>query len=243
MMANKNVDQHSYLASIYWFLHFQYNGWFFFACVGLFLISINTFNTQFRFSRKIFWLFAISCIPAYGLSVLWLKLPVLLYILIVVGAFMQFIAWIMMLLELRKIKLADISNNFLHKALFILVAICISIKILLQLGSVIPSVSQMAFSFRPIVIAYLHLILLAIISVFIINHISVTRLISNTKSALTGIIIFSCGVYLNELVLGIQGIASFSYFLIPYINQALFGVAIIIFCGLSILFISQMRKT
>jgi hypothetical protein len=156
---------------------------------------------------------------------------------------MQFVAWIIMLLELRKINLADISGNFLHKTLYILVAICLSIKFLLQLGSVIPSVSQLAFSFRPIVIAYLHLILLAIISVFLINHISATRLISNTKSTLAGIIIFSCGVYLNELILGIQGIASFSYFLIPYINQALFGVAIILFCGLSILFISQLRKT
>ena len=31
MMASKNYDQHLYLASVYWYLHFQYNGWFLFV--------------------------------------------------------------------------------------------------------------------------------------------------------------------------------------------------------------------
>ena len=34
MMANKIVQQNWYLAAQYFFLHFQYNGWFFFACMG-----------------------------------------------------------------------------------------------------------------------------------------------------------------------------------------------------------------
>ena len=35
MMETKNIHQDYYLASVYFFLHFQYNGWFFFACMGL----------------------------------------------------------------------------------------------------------------------------------------------------------------------------------------------------------------
>jgi hypothetical protein len=35
MMVTKNIHQNEYLASIYYYLHFQYNGWFFFACMGL----------------------------------------------------------------------------------------------------------------------------------------------------------------------------------------------------------------
>ena len=36
MMITKNIHQEEYLASIYYYLHFQYDGWFYFACMGLF---------------------------------------------------------------------------------------------------------------------------------------------------------------------------------------------------------------
>jgi hypothetical protein len=78
------------------------------------------------------------------------------------------------------------------------------------LGSTIPALSQLAFGFRPIVIAYLHLVLLAIISLFLF-FIYANHLIHFNKQIKIGIIIFSIGVLLNEIILAIQGIASFSY--------------------------------
>ena len=36
MMYAKMIHQNWYLAAEYFYLHFQYNGWFFFACMGLF---------------------------------------------------------------------------------------------------------------------------------------------------------------------------------------------------------------
>ncbi|MFZ4798783.1 MAG: hypothetical protein ACOYMA_14885, partial [Bacteroidia bacterium] len=44
MMLTKNLHQTPYLASVYFYLHFQYNGWFFFACMGLFVGLANRFN-------------------------------------------------------------------------------------------------------------------------------------------------------------------------------------------------------
>src|SRR5574343_55061 len=35
MWFTGNKTQHSYLAATYWFLHFQYNGWFFLGCMGV----------------------------------------------------------------------------------------------------------------------------------------------------------------------------------------------------------------
>ncbi|MBK6820560.1 MAG: hypothetical protein IPG85_13635 [Bacteroidetes bacterium] len=40
------------------------------------------------------------------------------------------------------------------------------------------------------------------------------------------------GVYTTEIVLAIQGIASFSYIPIPYINETLFIIALIILTGI-----------
>src|SRR5690606_18998709 len=42
MMATKTAHPDRYLASSYFFLHFQYNGWFFFACMGLLAHQLYT---------------------------------------------------------------------------------------------------------------------------------------------------------------------------------------------------------
>ena len=54
--------------------------------------------------------------------------------------------------------------------------------------------------------------------------------------------IFVAGVFLNELVLAVQGIASFSYTVIPFANEFLFIVAALIFSGIFILVLSQRKK-
>ena len=49
-------------------------------------------------------------------------------------------------------------------------AIALSVKLLLQLVSTIPSLSNLAFGFRPIVIGYLHLVLLGVIGVTVYGY-------------------------------------------------------------------------
>jgi hypothetical protein len=244
MMVTKNIPQHAYLASLYWFLHFQYNGWFFFAGMGLFFNYIGSIMPSIEKPSSIFWLFAVSCIPAYGLSTLWLEIPIWIYVIIVAAAIAQFVAWINLLWVLKKgslFKSEKIDN--LSKFLFLFVAIALSIKLSLQLGSTIPAISKLAFGFRPIVMAYLHLILLAVTSVFLIAYAYTTNLIRVNKLTIIGILGFIIGVFINELVLAVQGVASFSYTVVPYVNEILFGVAIFIMGSLLLLNISQFLKT
>ena len=126
--------------------------------------------------------------------------------------------------------------------ILVFVAFALSVKLILQLGSTIPYISQLAFGFRPIVIAYLHLVLLAIISLFILFYILSNHLIQMTKKMKIGIFLFSIGVVLNEMVLAIQGIASFSYTVIPYVNELLFGVALLLFFGIGYTAVQAIKK-
>lgn len=126
--------------------------------------------------------------------------------------------------------------------LFVLVAIAYTIKLLLQLGSTIPAISKLAFGFRPIVIAYLHLILLTVITVFLLTYIYTLKLIKVNKISRLSLLIFVAGVFANELVLAVQGIASFSYTNIKYANELLFGVSLIIAFGLILLLFSQKNQ-
>ena len=140
------------------------------------------------------------------------------------------------------------KNNFLEKYPLVLryilffVGVALSLKFILQLGSTIPALSQLAFGFRPIVIAYLHLVLLAIISLFLLFYIYANQFLTFNKQIKNGIIIFSVGVLLNEIILAIQGIASFSYTLIPFVNEMLFGAAIILVSGIGIIVFYSLKK-
>lgn len=241
MMASHNFNQNIHLASLYFYLHFQYNGFFSFACIGLFFSKLNLSEMEIRKNKSLFWMFFLSCIPAYFLSTLWAKLPMWLYVLVVISAIVQVLAWIQFVRStLGKLR-RDVSLFKSGRYLFIIIGIALSAKFLLQLGSTIPSISKLAFGFRPIVIAYLHLILLAIISVFLLSFMHYYKLINTNRPGTIGLITFVCGVYLNELVLGIQGIASFSYTMLPFVNEALFGIAVFIFGSLILLLASQRR--
>ena len=243
MRATKTIIQNNYLASIYYYLHFQYNGWFFFACMGFLISMLHLKASDHPFYKQFFYLFFISCIPAYFLSTLWLKLPMWIYVVTVLSALIQTYAWIRFLSLVVKTK-KEIITTFpiFLRNIFLFSGLALTLKILLQLGSTIPALSQLAFGFRPIVIAYLHLILLAVISLFLLFYIFATHLVRLNNSIKTGLIIFTVGVFLNEIILAVQGVAGFSYTRIPFVNEMLFGAAIVLVVGIGITALSSLRK-
>lgn len=239
MMATKSTNQHFYLAAVYAFLHFQYNGWFLFGCLGL-LIDMLSKKFGISISSGVFWAFALSCIPAYLLSVLWLQLPPWLYMMAVLAALLQLSGWIYFVIILVKQFSVFKTIERLPATILGLAAFAISIKLLLQLASVVPSIGKLAFGFRPIVIGYLHLVLLGIISFFLLSYLLINNYIVAGNQKFNGIKIFIAGVIINELLLMIQGVCDIYYSAFQYANQLLFVAAIIMFAGLAQLNYSQL---
>lgn len=244
MMATKNIHQDIYLSSVYFYLHFQYNGWFFFACMGLFFHKINVVVPDFKENKIIFYLFAFSCIPAYFLSTLWLRLPMIVYLLTAFAALTQVFAWGSLINQLRKHVSAIRDNTTLFtRYLFIYIGLAVSVKLTLQLFSIIPFISKLAFGFRTIVIAYLHLVLLAIISTFLISYIHTFGFVDSAKLIRNSIYLFTTGILLNEFVLLIQGVASFSYTLIPFGNEMLFAISLILVTSTLLFFLGSLKRS
>ena len=242
MMATHHIQQNLYLGSVYFYLHFQYNAWFLFACIGLLIDRLHEGNSNFIYNKNIFKLFVVSVIPAYMLSILWLKLPIYLYIFVVFAALTQILAWILLLKDsIYNLKQINI-DKYTKKILFI-IAMAMCIKLGLQLVSTIPSISQLAFGFRPIVIAYLHLVLLCIISLFLMNYINGFMFIKQNKNSKISLWIFICGIFINEFILGIQGVAALSYNMIPFANEILFINSCLIIIGIVGYFFSLKAKT
>lgn len=242
MMAHKMAHLNWYLASVYFYLHFQYNGWFFFACAGLLHSLFPSTIMQNKKFKLIFWLFTGSCVPAYLLSTLWMTLPLWLYIIVVIASVAQVVAWCILVKILIQHK-KDIFNQMSVAGSWTLFfsAMALTVKLSLQVGSTIPALGQWAFGFRSIVVAYLHLVLLGVISLFIVGFIFSQKYIHVNKLSKTGLVFFISGVFLNEFVLLLQGVASISYNIVPFSNELLLLMALIMFSGIFQMFISQMK--
>jgi hypothetical protein len=236
LMANNISHPNWYLASIYFYLHFQYNGWFFFACMGLLNEHLSNCGIAFSIQRKSFWLFAMACIPAYFLSALWLSIPAWVYVIVVLAAIAQLFGWQILLKNIIRKKSVFFEGMTVQNGwIFILSGIALSVKLLLQAGSTIPSLSKMAFGFRPVVIGYLHLVLLGVITLFIIGYAKLKNFIATNPIGNWGIVIFIAGIILNELLLMIQGTSYMNFINVPFINQLLLAAAICMFSGLVLL--------
>lgn len=239
-MSTGKFNQELYLGSIYFFLHFQYNGWFIFACIGLMIDYLNLSSMHLKIQRHIPLTMSFTCFFTYLLSVLWLKLPNWAFYPLILITGIQLILWFQLFKTLFRAVKASNSISPIFKWILLITSISLSIKFVLQFVSLQPYISQLAFGFRPIIIAYLHLVFLAIVSVFLIVY---ARLTGGIKLSSFAVSIFVFGVYCNEILLTAQGVASFSYTIIPHIETYLFIASLIILTGiLSMIFMKSAIK-
>jgi hypothetical protein len=239
MMVNKTMDSDWYLVLIYYYLHFQYNGWFFFAGMGLLVSKLEKIPASVKDLKAAFLFFCFACTPAYFLSVLWIPLGNIIYGIVIAAVIAQLVGWVLMVkVFIKNMKFISQQFSKYGKILLLLSAIAFTVKLLLQSGSIHPELSQLSYGFRPIIIGYLHLVLLAVTSIFIVGYIFSFNLVPVTKALSTGVFIFVVGVIINELLLMVQGVAGLTYNSVPYINILLLIAALILATGIGIMFIS-----
>lgn len=223
------------LSSVYFYLHFQYNGWFFFGCMGLFHYWLKQREVIVAGSLAQFRIFAFSCVPMYLLSINWMPFPVALHGLTILTAIIQFSAFVYfagVLWQGKRRILHDLPGT--AKYLLIAVFTAMSIKFALQTASSIPAMAQLAFGLRPVVIAYLHLVLLGIVTLFLIFWIYNSQYIESTSAARFGIGTFVIGVILNEFFLMIQGLGAIGGVFVGYTAEALALAGLMMVTGMGL---------
>mgnify|MGYP003455548234 FL=1 len=240
MMMSKTATQDLYLASEYYYLHFQYNGFFIFSCIGFLLFSMKQAGSGIseKQNKLIFWLLFIGCVIGYGLSVLWMKMPVSIFAVIVVATIMQTIGAVLLFVFIKKNWTNLVLKwSSMHRFVLLYAGFAFAVKIALQLGSTIPALNQFAFGFRNVVIAYLHLVLLMCIATFLVNQILATHYFTITNKLLMGFKLLLLGIFLNELILGLMGVFSIKYISIPFANEMLLGVSLLMFASIFWIFL------
>lgn len=181
-----------YYLLIYFYLHFQYNGWFTFAVFGLIfrLLENNGINTNVRLIKMGFILKLIAIFPAFILSSLWTEPGLIWHIIGAISAATQLVGLLFLLYFLinKKEILSLIKIPILRVLFWVGISAVLSQHVLMLLSAV-PDISNTTYS-RNTVIAFLHLVLLGFITVWLFLLLYKIRLMILNSLSRIGLRIF-----------------------------------------------------
>ena len=235
-----------YQLAIYFYLHFQYDGWFSFAVFGLFfrILEINDIAFSNGHARRFLWLMLIACIPAYSLSTLWTQPHTYVYVIGFLSAILQLMALFYLALILKRAG-KDMQTKLTPWTvrLFQFAYVSFIIKILLQFASAFPTIADLAFTVRNFTIGYLHIVFLGFVSTFLIGWFAQVNLISiNSRLAKSGIVFFLLGFILSETIIFLQPTLFMAGLgMLPFYFEGLFWVSLLMPVG--VLLVVGSRKS
>ncbi|WP_422091469.1 hypothetical protein [Tenacibaculum ovolyticum] len=232
-----------YRNAIYFYLHFQYNGWFILALLGIFLYileqqKITLTNKTFQ---SLFWLLNSGVILTFGISLLWMKPTIIIFILSGLGAILQLVAFYILLKELHffKEQLITIFSKFYFQLLKI-TGLLFFLKLVFQIVGSTPYFSREISSNVDLIIGYLHWTFLGVVSIALLLFLHQFKLIKLSKKS---ILVYLIGFILTEFFIFYKGIiVSTNLSLINNYFEYLVIVSCILLTGIFNLFIHQFKR-
>ncbi len=233
--------------AVYWFLHFQYNGWFTFAvlAIALKVVEERGGGVISRNLKTFMRLMMIACFPVYVISVLWTAPSMTVFIIAGAAGVVQLVATYFLLKEASSRK-QELLAQYKRVGGFLLAISFFSllIKIVLQFACVFPGLNKFVFGYRPVIIGYLHLVFLGFLTCFIIALAMRSRVIDFRKRyTAIGIVLFIAGFFLTEAGLLMHGVSVMIVVSLPILPHVLFAAAGLMVSGFALLAIQQREAT
>lgn len=237
VMATLGPESIWYKTSIYFYLHFQYNGWFILALFGVLFYILEEKGFQFDQPqlKSFFFLLNWGVILSFFLSILWVKPPLTYFILGFIGGVIQLLAFTE-LYQILKPRHQVIQSLFSKKThVLIKIAVFLTgLKLAMQIISAHPYFAELAYVLKDFIIGYLHMVFLGIIIPIMLVFLYYFNLIKFSKSF---IILFLITMILTEIVIYYKAIALWiglpffeNYYVFLAVISCLFLVAIGLIC-------------
>jgi len=232
-----------YRNAIYFYLHFQYNGWFIMALFGVFfkILEVQQISKDRKLNPYAFRMFFSGVVLTFLLSVLWMKPHISFYVLSGIGALFQLIAFGYILQYIYKVKV-DNREGF-SKIVVLLLKIAMvffSLKLIAQLLGAIPQFAEIVATNKDLIIGYLHWIFLGVVTISIFAFTVQKGLMKITISSL---FFYLVGFLLTEGLLFYKafkvwsgsGLETNYYFL-------LFVVSFLLFLSIGVILLQQIKS-
>ncbi len=224
-----------YFNSIYFYLHFQYNGWFSFALLAV-LYSIYGNKARMANRNKAFLFLNLGCVPAFFLSTLWNHPGLLYHFIGGAGAVLQIIGFFYLVSDMKSKVLETYQDRILRMSM-----IALGFKSFLQVLGSFPFASELAYQNRNFVIAFLHLVLLGFISLLSLALIMNKEATLMNRRFKTGIHIFFFSFVITELMLIGNTIAGLYGYQLPYFGGLLFVFSLPFFAGALLMYMQTSK--
>lgn len=241
MLAAKIHNVILYKNAIYTYLHLQYSGFF---TLAVFALSFNRLQLADNSTRWFSRLLTASVVPSMFASYLWSYPGVLISIIAVAGSVISLMA----------------AGSFVAMAMRVWKSICPSvapvvkgvgavsmtaflIKMVLQALTIIPVVGDHVFANRPIIIGFLHLVLLGFISIYLLAYFLHAGILAQSRYTAFAVWLFISGVAFNEVVLMGQGLGAMFMMSSTLTQWLLFAAAGCLFTGACLIALSNFKKS
>lgn len=242
ILSVKSGDAILYRDSIYTFLHFQYNGFF---TLGLFALY---YHLRFkrglvvnRNDRRFINLLCLSVIPSLFLALLWHN-SVVFYVLAALGCLLLLGALFYFFKSIRHLLLSDLFKLRFANTLVIFAGVSFVLKLLLNAGTIIPALGDAVYGDRPIIIGFLHLVFLGMLTFYLLAVYCEQDIFSKGgRLVKLPIIVFSTGIFLNEILLFVQGLIILFNVNSGIFKWLLWVAAIVLFLGAFMMVIARLQ--
>lgn len=232
-----------YRDSLFTYLHFQYNGFFSLAIMALFFNDLgrNMPDKAKRNMDSFIVVQIISLIPSLFLSYLWRDPNTPFRIIAIAGSILTLASCLLFVRTFLLLRPLFRAEKPKIKSLILISLASYVLKLFLQCFTIFPLFGNAIFGNRPVIMGFLHLVFIGFVSLFILALFTKRRLLDpdNTVTGL-GLAVFVSGVILNEILLISQGLITMfgpAGTLFPWM---LWGVAIWLFAGASLIAIARM---
>lgn len=193
-----------YQLSVYFYLHFQYNGWMLFGLFGLIysIVEAKGIDVSHIKMKAVYRLLHIGVLLSFFVNVLWTHPPLYVHLLTALGGgLLLWSLWhpyrMIRQLELKKIE----------QLLLIFIGFLLSVKSIGLIALGIPSLSDQLHQQKDLIIAFIHMNFIGIVSL-VLFWIAFRR--TNFKLFNGAISLFIIGFLITELLLIIRSTHRFS---------------------------------
>ncbi len=222
-----------YYATIQFFLHFQFNGWFVFGLLALFFRFTRMYRIYFDapLAWRFYYLLMVSCVLTYALAVTWSTPYLGIFITNSLGVLIQLAAlyYFVRLVVGARAQILEVLQKW-GVFLLTLSGVLFFVKIVIQALVAVPYLATISYTVKNFVIGFIHLLMLGVMTSFLLGMYYQHQGHERTYSA--GLYVFIAGFVGSEILLFGQGVLLWARMgFVPGYYGALFFVSLLMPVG------------